>query len=232
MSRKKIQAAEPCSGPADAGGIDAGRAEEGAAGQARKVGRPELAVDRIRRTARELFYREGIRAVGVDEIVSRAGVTKPSLYRNFSSKDELAASYLRDYDGEFWVRFDAAVAAHPGKPREQVLEYLSGLADRAQRPSYRGCGLSNACVEYPTRDHPARRVAEEHKIRLRQRLTGMAAEMGARQPEVLADGLLLLMEGVFVSGQLFGAGGPAVSVVAVAAQLIDSACSAARSHRV
>ncbi len=54
---------------------------------------PKLAVDRIRKTARELFYREGIRAVGVDEIVTRAGVTKPSLYRSFSSKDELAAAY-------------------------------------------------------------------------------------------------------------------------------------------
>ena len=56
------------------------------------------AADRIRQTARDLFYREGIRAVGVDEIVTRAGVTKPSLYRSFPSKDELAAAYLRDYE--------------------------------------------------------------------------------------------------------------------------------------
>src|SRR5215468_5729616 len=73
---------------------------------------PPRAADRIKSTARELFYREGIRAVGVDEIVTRAGVTKPSLYRTFPSKDELAAAYLRDYDGEFWARFDAAVVAH------------------------------------------------------------------------------------------------------------------------
>ena len=61
-----------------------------------------LAADRIRRTAREMFYRDGIRAVGVDAIVTQAGVTKPSLYRSFASKDELAAAYLRDYDAEFW----------------------------------------------------------------------------------------------------------------------------------
>ena len=41
--------------------------------------KPVRAADRIRRTAGELFYKEGIRAVGVDEIVTRAGVTKPSL---------------------------------------------------------------------------------------------------------------------------------------------------------
>src|SRR5580704_19269309 len=80
------------------------------------------AAERIRETARELFYREGIRAVGVDEIVSRAGVTKPSLYRSFASKDELAAAYLRDYEGEFWSRFNAVIAAH-AEPRGQLRAY-------------------------------------------------------------------------------------------------------------
>ncbi|HVI92222.1 MAG TPA: helix-turn-helix domain-containing protein, partial [Dongiaceae bacterium] len=56
--------------------------------------KPLKAADRIRRTARDLFYQQGIRAVGVDEIVTQAGVTKPSLYRSFASKDELAAAYL------------------------------------------------------------------------------------------------------------------------------------------
>ncbi|TIV72810.1 MAG: TetR/AcrR family transcriptional regulator, partial [Mesorhizobium sp.] len=71
------------------------------------------------------FYREGIRAVGVDEIVRRTGVTKPSLYRSFPSKDELAASYLRKYDLEFWERFDEAVDAHPGNPRAQIIAFLT-----------------------------------------------------------------------------------------------------------
>src|ERR1043165_1956547 len=131
---------------------------------------PLLAADRIRKTARELFYREGIRAVGVDEIVTRAGVTKPSLYRSFSSKDELAAAYLRDYDGEFWARFNHSAEKHPNDPKEQILDYTRGRGQRAQRDDYRGCGLSNAAVEYPERHHPARAVAEDHKQRLRTRL--------------------------------------------------------------
>jgi len=178
------------------------------------------ATDRIRQTARELFYRQGIRAVGVDEIVTRAGVTKPTLYRGFTSKDELAATYLRDFDAEFWKRFDAAVAAHPGDPRAQIRAYLEGLAKRATKSAYRGCGLSNACVEYPEPEHPARLVAEANKRALRARLTDMAAAMGAAEPEVLGDGLLLLMEGAFVSGQLFGERGPARSVAEIADRLI------------
>ena len=71
--------------------------------------RAPRAADRIRASARELFYREGIRAVGVDEIVHRAGVTKPSPYRAFPSKDDLAAAYMRDYDLDLWAHFEIAV---------------------------------------------------------------------------------------------------------------------------
>jgi AcrR family transcriptional regulator len=183
---------------------------------------PRLAVDRIRKTARELFYREGIRAVGVDEIVARAGVTKPSLYRSFSSKDELAAAYLRDYDGEFWVRFEQSATKHPGDPKAQILDYIRGLGQRAQRPDYRGCGLSNAALEYPAHDHPARLVSEDHKKRLRARLTEMAKGMGAKRPIALADGLLLLIEGIFVTGQLFGDRGPAMHAAEIAETMIDA----------
>ncbi|WP_144635235.1 TetR/AcrR family transcriptional regulator [Bordetella genomosp. 13] len=185
--------------------------------------RPAPAADRIRKSARELFYHHGIRAVGVDAIVAEAGVTKPSLYRSFSSKDELAASYLRDYEGEFWARLDATVARHPGDPRAQILAYFSGLTERTRTPGcYRGCGLSNAAVEYPEPDHPARQVAVAHKQELRRRLAGMARDMGARDPQALGDGLLLLLEGAFVTGQIFGGNGPATHLREVAERLIEA----------
>ncbi|RKK05600.1 TetR family transcriptional regulator [Pseudoroseomonas wenyumeiae] len=183
--------------------------------------KPSAAV-RIRQTAAELFYRAGIRAVGVDEIVNRAGVTKPSLYRAFSSKDELAATYLRDYCGIFWGRFDAARAAHPGDPRAQILAFLRGAGERAMQDGYRGCGLTNAAIEYPEPGHPARVVSEAHKQQLRATLREMAADMGASDPAALGDGLLLLIEGVYVSGQMFGHGGPAGAAAANAEKLIDA----------
>src|ERR1700752_572060 len=92
---------------------------------------PPRGAGRILTVARDLFYRVGIRAVGVDEIVRRAGVTKPSLYRSFPSKDELAASYLGAYEREFWARFDQAFAAHPGNARKQIITFLKGVGHRA-----------------------------------------------------------------------------------------------------
>jgi AcrR family transcriptional regulator len=180
------------------------------------------AADRVLAAARRLFYLEGIRAVGVDEIVRQAGVTKPSLYRSFPSKDELAASYLRVYEQEFWKRFDDAVAAHPGDPRGQIIAFLTRVGERAVRSGYRGCGMTNAAVEYPEPGHPARRVGEANKRELRRRLRLMAAAMGAADAETLGDGLLLLIEGAYISGQLFGPGGPAASVARNADLLIEA----------
>ena len=183
---------------------------------------PPKAADKILDVARDLFYREGIRAIGVDEIVRRAGVTKPSLYRSFPSKDELAASYLRRYDLEFWERFDETVDAHPGNPHAQIVAFLTRVGKRTQRPDYRGCGMTNAAVEYPERGHPARVVSEANKQELRRRLRAMASAMGAADADTLGDGLLLLIEGAYISGQLFGLGGPAASVARNADLLIEA----------
>ena len=196
-----------------------------------KASSAATAGERIREAAKQLFYREGIRAVGVDEIVKRAGATKPSLYRSFPSKDQLAAAYLRDWDRAFWQRFEAAVAAHPHDPRAQLRLFLSRLNQRMRLPGYRGCALTNAAIEYPETGHPARRVAVANKRKLRRRLGQMAAAMGARRPRLLADGLALLLEGAFASSQLFGDQGPARAIGRVADQLIDAALVRRRTAR-
>src|SRR5688572_7836275 len=121
------------------------------------------AAERILTTANELFYREGTRAVGVDEIVSRAGATKPTLYRAFPSKDALIAAYLTAQADGFWASFDEAVQTCPQDPRAQILAVFDALGARAARPGSRGCALTNAAVEYPAADHPGRRVSVEHK---------------------------------------------------------------------
>src|SRR5262244_3268608 len=79
--------------------------------------------DRILAVAADLFYRHGIRAVGVEAIAEAAGTNKMTLYRHFASKDELVAEYLRQSanaaDG-CWERFGQA---HPGDPLEQLLAW-------------------------------------------------------------------------------------------------------------
>lgn len=180
------------------------------------------AADRIRETAKELFYAQGIRAVGVDEIVRSAGVTKPSLYRAYPSKDALAAEFVSQWGEGFSKRFEAAIAEHPGDPRAGVLAYFKKLGERTEAKGYRGCAVSNCAVEYPEQDHPGRAVAQAHKAAVRERFRELAREMGARKPNQLGDGLMLIMEGAFLTGQLFGAGGPAENARKAARALIDA----------
>jgi hypothetical protein len=114
------------------------------------------------------------------------------------------------------------VAAHPGDPRAQLKAFFTRIGKRTQTSDYRGCGMTNAAVEYPEHGHPARVVSEDNKQELRRRLRAMAAAMGAQDPDTLGDGLLLLIEGAYISGQLFGLGGPAASVARNADLLIEA----------
>lgn len=191
---------------------------------ARRPSDTPKASERILLTAETLFYREGARAIGVDEIVERAGATKPTLYRAFGSKDQLIAAYLEGQRARALRYFDEAEAAHPGDARTQVLSYFEALGRRALRPDYRGCGLTNAAVEYPDPRHLGRKVAVAHKAEVRERLRGLARAMDARKPKKLADGLMLLIEGVFVTSQLFGEDGPAQAARGAAEALIDAHC--------
>jgi AcrR family transcriptional regulator len=178
------------------------------------------------RAASELFYNEGVRAVGVDAVVERAGVNKMSLYRQFSSKDDLVVAYLEQSDQRFFERFDESLAKHPGEPKKQLIQYFDDLAGRASKENYRGCPFVNVSAEFPDPSHPARVCVLDNKTRLMARLVELAGQAGARDPVELANGLALLIEGIYASSQTYGAGcGPITIAPQIARQLIALACA-------
>lgn len=167
-------------------------------------GKRPSARDRICETARDLFYRRGIRGVGVEMIAAEAGTTKMSLYRNFSSKDELVAECLCEQEREFWGWWEATVEPFDGQPRRQIEALFDALKAQAGDQHWsRGCVFANAAVELPDKHHPARKIILEHHRALRDRLLLMCREMNARDPDALADGLVLLMAGVYMSCLVF-----------------------------
>ncbi len=182
---------------------------------------------RIFDTASQLFYRKGIRAVGVETIAEEAKTTKMSLYRSFPSKDELVAEWLRDHDIKFWQTWDATSRRFPANPRKQLKATFTLLAKHVIDPQARGCPMANAAVELTDKDHPARKVIEAHKAKLRTRLAEMCARVGARKPRLLADQLFLLMEGAQISTQILGVRGPARNVARAAESLIEAQVQAA-----
>ena len=169
----------------------------------RKAGRPKVpAADRILRAASEMFYREGIRAVGVEAIAAKADVTKKSLYDNFGSKDALVAAYLRARDEHWRARLQDVVERQGGTAGDRLLSTFNALEGWIEEENFRGCGFVNAAAELPHDGHPARAVVLDQKSWLRGYLADLAAEGGAADPESLAEQLVILHEGANVASSL------------------------------
>jgi AcrR family transcriptional regulator len=187
--------------------------------------------ERLLEAAENLFYRQGIRSVGVDEIVACADVAKMSLYRSFPSKDELVAAYLEGRDARYWGWWDDVAARYPDDAREQLRALFRGLARLATRADWRGCPFTNAATEFPEPAHPARKVAERNKHELRRRLLELARALKAKRPAQLADQLVLLFEGAYSSAQTFGPTGPAGAVAEAADALVAAHLAGAETRR-
>jgi AcrR family transcriptional regulator len=179
---------------------------------------------RLLDTASTLFYQQGIQAIGVDTIVEQSGVGKATLYRHFPTKDDLIAAYLEQEDRLWWAWFEEVVTPYEGKPKEQLLAFFEACTRRLTEPGFRGCAFLNALAEIPEADHPAHRNAVGHERALRERFADLSRQAGARDPEQLADQLLLISNGALASAPLFGETSPAVQLNTIAAHLINLQC--------
>jgi AcrR family transcriptional regulator len=178
--------------------------------------------ERILETARDSFYREGIRAVGVDTLISRSGVAKMSFYRSFRSKDDLVCAYLESSAAEYWQWWDEVIRPHAHAPRKQLRALFVATADKAIGEDFRGCPFGNTLVEFPKDGHPARAVIVRFKAERHARLRELAKAAGARDPERLADQLGIVLEGSGFCAEAARPSGRASALVRAAETLIDA----------
>ena len=182
---------------------------------------PERPRERIVACAQDLFHRHGIRGVGVETIAEAAGTNKMTLYRHFGSKDDLILEYLSRKGRkaeEIWADIEAA---SPGDPVGQLYGYIGRVAKFIAEDE-RGCDLANAAVELTEAGHPGLKVIGEFKKRQRDRLARLCEAAGASQPGLLADTIVLLIEGARVSRRSVGTGGPSASLVRTSEAVIAS----------
>ncbi|WP_343517795.1 helix-turn-helix domain-containing protein [Sphingomonas sp.] len=178
--------------------------------------------ERILETASALFYQRGVRAVGVDLVTESARVAKTSIYRHFGTKDALVAAFLAAEDRDFWSAWGRVAREHPNDPQAELDAQLEWIGHRIERPNYRGCPQINVAAEFPESDHPARKVAADHKREMRLRLHEIALRLGVNQPDELAGQLSILINGAFVSSQLVEPG-EAVALLQRAAHALIAA---------
>jgi len=180
------------------------------------------AAQRLREVARDLFYKQGIRATGVEELCRVAGTTKISLYRAFPSKDELVAAILRDDCVQEAGWYEQAMG-NGLPPRERPAAFLAAAALELRTPGFRGCSLGLAIAELPDPEHPARQVADAYKRKMRDDLRRICAEAGVANPDTLGDALMMLTEGAFSSAAYLGAEQAAASLERAGGALLAQA---------
>jgi AcrR family transcriptional regulator len=153
---------------------------------------------RILDVAADLFYRQGIHAVGVEAIASGAYVTKKTLYACFGSKDQLVAAYLTERDGR-WREWLTEWVDRQHSAADKLLGTFDALGAWMRSPEFRGCGFVNAFAELPSADHPGHAVVLHQKQWMLDYFGQLARDADAADPEDLARTMMLLYEGVTVA---------------------------------
>jgi AcrR family transcriptional regulator len=160
---------------------------------------PKNAKDRLLDTAIDLFYANGVNAVGLDTILDETGVTKTTFYKHFESKEDLVVAALQkrdEWEVNAWRRAVKEMAGDD--PRAGLLAIFDVLDIWFNDPSFGGCLFINAAGEFPDPRDPVHKIAAEHKKRNRNEYRDLARRAGAKNPEAFADLYTAVVEGVLV----------------------------------
>ena len=163
--------------------------------------RPSAARDRLLSTAATVFYGEGIHGVGVDRLVTEAGVTRATFYRHFPGKDDLVVAYLEAVDAAVRVRV-GEVPQTPDAAADLVRAIAGGIGDELCARGFRGCPFINAAAEFPDPASPVHRAVVAHRSWLAGTVTRALRTAGHPDPDEGSRRFAMLRDGAMVAGYL------------------------------
>ena len=164
--------------------------------------KPSEARDRILATAARLFYGTGIRAVGVDRVISESGVARMTFFRHFPTKDHLVVAFLevRARAGESEMSQERELRG----PRGLLAAVAAGAATVPGTAGFRGCEFINTAAEFCDPTHPARLVVAQHRAWMRDAMCDALTDLGHPSPRSTAEVLLMLRTGAVAAASLEG----------------------------
>jgi AcrR family transcriptional regulator len=184
---------------------------------------PHPARDRLLGTAFRLFYAHGPRGVGIDTVIAESGVAKATLYKHFPRKDDLVLAYLDKVDQSWFGQLRAAARAAGDDPREQLVGMFDALVSACRREGFHGCAFINAAAETRAGSEIHTRTVE-HKAVVRAWVADLARRAGARDPQMLARQITLLVDGGLAAGVLDADPAAAEAAKQAAGVLVNEAC--------
>ena len=158
--------------------------------------------DRLIDAADRLFYREGVRAVGIDRVLAEADAAKASLYQHFGCKDQLVASYLERRTVGARAHIEAYLADTPLSQR--ALKFFDWVVEWAESKDFRGCPLQHTVSELTDPAHPARAIAHDQRAWFTERLREWTRAAGVKDPKATARALLVLFDGAIAGSEVDG----------------------------
>jgi len=157
--------------------------------------------NRLLRTATEVFYAKGIHAVGIEEIVDKAQITRSTLYRHFPGKEDLVVAYL-ETASQFERESIASVLTPEQSPEDAVRAVAQAVVGQIKNPVFRGCAFLNAAAEYPDVDHPVHRAILDHRAWFADLVRSLFRTVADDGWEESAELFVLLRDGAMTAGCL------------------------------
>jgi AcrR family transcriptional regulator len=164
-------------------------------------GSPSEARERLLGTATRIFYAEGIHSVGIDRITAEAKVTRATLYRHFTGKEDLVLAYLDQADRGIREQV-AAARAGSESPAGKVQAVAESITRGILSPGFRGCAFLNAAAEYPDPAHPVHQLVLAHRRWFLDTVTELLAQI-TDEPAAPARHIVMLRDGAMAAGCLF-----------------------------
>ena len=158
--------------------------------------------DRLLAAADRLFYREGVRAVGIDRVLAEADAAKASLYQHFGSKDQLVASYLERKTADARASIEAYLANT--QPSQRALKFFDWVVEWAESKDFRGCPLQHTVSELTDAAHPARAIAYGQREWFADRFLEWTTAAGVKDVKATARALLVLLDGALAGSEVDG----------------------------
>jgi AcrR family transcriptional regulator len=184
--------------------------------------------ERILATAADLFFHQGYRATGINEVIAKSGVAKATFYHHFPTKDDLCLAYLQDRNTSEYLAITAFVQDKK-KPRERFLAVMEAVQPWLAANELRGCAFLNMVAEIPDPRNLLRKEGLNHYERLRSLLRELTQDLiesdrgryGKLDADRLPDDYLVMIGGAIAMAEIYHDLWPVRQGVALVKRLIE-----------
>ncbi len=184
--------------------------------------------ERILETAANLFFHQGFRATGINEVIAKSGVAKATFYNHFPTKDDLCLAYLRDRNTSEFEAISAFVHDHDS-PRERFLAVMKSVRPWLEANNLRGCAFLNMVAEVPDPRNLLRKEGLQHYESLRQLITVLAEDLinsedqryDGLDAQILTDDYMVILGGAIAMTEIYHDIWPALQGVKLVERLIN-----------